>query len=88
MIRRLSLSLALLALASYVPAQAPPAVPGAPQGLGRGGQTPVVTGPSAPVPPEVAIPRPTPEEVARVNDEMTKWIASNTSSAGDFQGVL
>jgi lysophospholipase L1-like esterase len=82
MTRRLPLSFAVLALAGYVLAQAPPAVPGAPQGGGRGGQTPVVTGPSAPVPPEVAIARPTPEEVARVNDEMTKWIASNKSPAG------
>ena len=40
---------------------------------------PVVTGPSAPVPPEVAIPRPTPEELTRVNDAVAKWIASDKS---------
>jgi lysophospholipase L1-like esterase len=41
----------------------------------------VVVGPSAPVPPEVAIPRPTPEELVQVNDAMTKWIAADTSSS-------
>jgi lysophospholipase L1-like esterase len=40
-----------------------------------------VIGPSAPVPPEVAIPRPTPEELAQVNDALTKWIAAEKSSA-------
>jgi lysophospholipase L1-like esterase len=39
-----------------------------------------VTGPAAPVPPEVAIPRPTPEELTRVNDAVSKWIASDKSS--------
>jgi lysophospholipase L1-like esterase len=42
---------------------------------------PVVIGPSATVPPEVTIPRPTPEELAQVNDAVTKWIASDQSSA-------
>jgi lysophospholipase L1-like esterase len=41
----------------------------------------VVTGPSAPVPPEVAIPRPTPEELAKVNDALRNWIATDKSSA-------
>jgi lysophospholipase L1-like esterase len=62
-------------LTGYAFAQAPPA-----PGPGRGGGAPVVTGPSAPVPPEVAIPRPTPEELTKVNDAVTKWIASNKSS--------
>ena len=73
---------ALLALASYALAQsAPPAAnaPGPAQGLGRGGFAPVVIGPPAPVPPEVMIPRPTPEELARVNDALRAWIASDNS---------
>jgi lysophospholipase L1-like esterase len=74
----------LLVLAGHALAQiAPPAAnaPGAVQGPGRGGFAPVVIGPSAPVPLEVAIPRPTPEELAQVNDALTKWIASDKSSA-------
>lgn len=39
----------------------------------------MVTGPSAPVPPEVAIPRPTPDELARVNQAVRKWVDSNKS---------
>lgn len=73
--RALSLSVFLLALAGQVLAQ-PPGGRG-----GRGGFAPVVTGPSAPVPPEVAIPRPTPEELTQVNDALSRWIASNQSSA-------
>jgi lysophospholipase L1-like esterase len=38
-----------------------------------------VIGPQALVPPEVAIPRPTPEELARVNDALKVWIASDKS---------
>jgi lysophospholipase L1-like esterase len=83
-IRHVSLAFlaALLALASYALAQsAPPAAnaPGPAQGLGRGGFAPVVIGPPAPVPPEVMIPRPTPEELARVNDALRAWIASDNS---------
>src|SRR5215472_13683743 len=48
---------------------------------GRGVFAPVVIGPLAPVPAEVAIPRPTSEELAQVNNLVTKWIASDTSSA-------
>jgi lysophospholipase L1-like esterase len=51
---------------------------GAPQGTGRG-FAPVVIGPSAPVPPEVTIPRPTPEELAQVNDAVRKFIAADAS---------
>jgi lysophospholipase L1-like esterase len=69
-------------------AQAPaPAQAGAPQvgapAPGRGQATPppvVVIGPSAPVPPEVAIPRPTPDELTRVNDAIKKFVASDKSS--------
>ncbi len=55
---------------------------GAPQGAGRGGfvPVPVVIGPPAPVPPEVAIPRPTSAELVQVNDAVKQFIDSNTSS--------
>jgi lysophospholipase L1-like esterase len=79
--RLLHVSVALV-LAGHAFAQvAPPAAnaPGVGQGPGRGGAAPVVTGPSAPVPPEVAIPRPTSEELAQVNDAITKWISTDKS---------
>jgi lysophospholipase L1-like esterase len=71
------------------PPSTPPAAPpvagqgtprggGAPQGQGRG-FTPVVTGPSAPVPPEVAMLRPTPDEVRQVNEAMKRLIDADTS---------
>ena len=55
---------------------------GAPQGPGRGGfvPVPVVIGPPAPVPPEVAIPRPTSAELEQVNDAVRRFIDSDTSS--------
>lgn len=56
---------------------------GPPAAAGPGGRgpalPPVVTGPSAPVPAEVMIPRPTPDELTKVNDAITKWIASDQS---------
>ena len=54
---------------------------GTPQGPGRGGfvPAPVVIGPPAPVPPEVAIPRPTQEELAQVNAAVKKFIDGDTS---------
>ena len=86
MIRVLHVSIALLALTGHALAQSAPPAANAPataqgpaQGPGRGALVPVVIGPSAPVPPEVAIPRPTPEELARVNDALTAWIASDKS---------
>jgi beta-glucosidase len=54
--------------------------PGATQGSGQGGYAPVVIGPPAPVPSEVAIPRPTPDELAQVNHAVTKWVASDATS--------
>jgi lysophospholipase L1-like esterase len=78
--RLLHISVAALVLTGHAFAQvAPPvanAAGGAP-GPGRGPAAPVVTGPSAPVPPEVAIPRPTAEELAQVNDALTKWTTSD-----------
>ena len=82
MIRALHFSFALAALTGYAFAQAPPpAGPGGPQGPGRAAFAPVIVGPSAPVPPEVAIARPTPADVAQINDAMTKWIATDNSQA-------
>jgi lysophospholipase L1-like esterase len=46
---------------------------------GRGGFAPVQIGPPAPVPPEVAIPRPTPAELEQVNAALRRMIASDTS---------
>jgi lysophospholipase L1-like esterase len=68
-------ALAFLALAGIAVAQPPAAAPGP----GRGAVAPVVTGPSAPVPPEVAIPRPTPAELDQVNAALTKMIAADQS---------
>jgi lysophospholipase L1-like esterase len=55
--------------------------PGGPPGAGRGGFAPVVIGPSAPVPPEVAIPRPTPAELEQVNAALKRFIDGDKSSA-------
>ena len=55
--------------------------PGGPPGPGRGGFAPVVIGPPAPVPPEVAIPRPTPAELEQVNAALKRFIDSDKSSA-------
>jgi len=78
-----SLAWASPAIAQTPAAQTPAAPPQAPvQGPGRGGFTPVpvVIGPSAPVPPEVTIPRPTPAELAQVNEALQKFIDSDASA--------
>src|SRR4029079_2918101 len=54
----------------------PPALPGPGRGPGRG---PVVIGPPAPVPPEVTMLRPSPEELTQVNDALRGFIRTNTS---------
>jgi lysophospholipase L1-like esterase len=56
-----------------------PAGRGGPGGPGRGAFPAIVIGPSAPVPAAVAIPRPTPDELAQVNAEMQKLIDSDKS---------
>jgi (4-O-methyl)-D-glucuronate---lignin esterase len=56
---------------STLAAQNPPA-------QGRGGP-PIVIGPPAPVPPEVAIPRPTPAELAEVNGAVKRFIDADRS---------
>jgi lysophospholipase L1-like esterase len=76
MARVLPLSVAAVILSGYALAQ-PPQVA---QGPGRAPLAPVVIGPPAPVPPVVAIPRPTPEELTQVNDALAKWIASDKSN--------
>ncbi len=73
----------LLTVAGLALAQVPPAAtaPGRGPVPGRGGFAPVVIGPPAPVPPEVAIPRPTPAELQQVNQAVKTWIDSDQSSA-------
>jgi len=86
--------IATLAYVTVGQAQAPAAppiagaaaIPGGGQGAGgaaRGGARGpvVVAGPPQPVPPEVAIPRPTAAEVAQMNDEITKMINANKSAS-------
>jgi lysophospholipase L1-like esterase len=70
-----------LALAQVTPPPATTAPGTTPAAARPPAFPPVVIGPSAPVPPEVAIPRPTPAELAQVNDALTKWVDSDTSSA-------
>src|SRR5580765_8059777 len=60
-------------------AQAPGQVPAF--GGGRGGFTPVVIGPPAPVPPEVAIPRPTQSELEQVNAAIMRFVDADRSAA-------
>ena len=77
MIKRLIVFTLLLAAGPGVAAalaQAPAAAPG-----GRGGFAPVVIGPPAPVPPEVAIPRPTPAELEQVNAALTRLVDGDKS---------
>jgi lysophospholipase L1-like esterase len=81
MSRWLHVSVVFLALAGLTLAQVPPPTPGTPQGPGRAGFPPIVIGQPAPVPPEVAIPHPTPAELTQVNEAVKKWIDSDKSSA-------
>ena len=89
MSRLLSMSVVFLALTGLALAQVPP--PAAPP-AGRGGFAPIVIGPSAPVPPEVAIPRPTPAEVGagqRRGDEVDRLgrVVGQTA-ASEFESLL
>jgi lysophospholipase L1-like esterase len=61
-------------------AQGPGGAPG-PGGPGRGAFAPVVIGPLAPVPPEVAIPRPSPAELEQTNAALTRLIDGDRSAA-------
>ena len=49
---------------------------------GRGSLPPVRIGPSAPVPTEVAIPRPNPAELQQINDALRTFIAGSASPSG------
>ena len=53
------------------------------RGMGRGFQL-SPPGPPAPVPPEVAIPRPTSEEVAKINTALQQFVNNNTSANKDL----
>jgi len=74
-----SITWAGLALAQSAPQTSVP--PATTQGPGRGGVVPVVViGPPAPVPQEVAIPRPTSAELVQVNDAVKKFIDGDRSA--------
>ena len=65
--------------------QGPPAgaqgqAPGGPGGRGGGGQRGAPAGPPAPVPPEVAMQRPTADELARINAALKRFVDTNTSA--------
>ncbi len=79
MTRVLKNAAVFLTLAGYAFAQGQPPAAAAPPAPGRGAIGPVVIGPSAPVPPEVAIPRPTADEMAQVNHEVMALIESDHS---------
>src|SRR5260370_2909179 len=85
MSRVLHVTFVLSAFTGLVLAQGPPPAavnaPGTAPGPGRPGLTPVVIGPPPPVPPEAAIPRPTPAELAQINETVKKWIDSDKSPA-------
>jgi lysophospholipase L1-like esterase len=74
-----------VAPAAAAPGGAAPggAVPGARRGgMGRGPMVP--PGPPAPVPPEVAMARPTAEEVAKMNEEIQQFVNANTGANKDL----
>src|SRR3954469_15585782 len=72
-------ALAALVLGGALQAQTPAAPAAGAQG-GRGGAPLPVIGPSAPVPPEVAIPRPTADEVAQVNASLQRFVDSDRTT--------
>jgi lysophospholipase L1-like esterase len=87
----LVLTAAFAAGAAAQTPSAPPAPPGAgpapvqpgavPAQGGRGGPAPVVIGPPAPVPPEVAMLRPNPTELSQINTALMTFIQNDTSPA-------
>jgi len=91
-LRRLALLLIITlcsvdAFAQAAAAQGPPgtgragAPAGGAPGAGRGALPAVQIGPSAPVPAEVAIPRPTAAEIEQVNAAFTRFVESDKSAA-------
>ena len=83
MIRIRYASVLLVTVAGLALAQVPPAgnAPAGAQGQARPRFVPIPIGPSAPVPPEVAIPHPTATEVAQVNQAVKRWIEADQSAA-------
>jgi len=75
--------LVFVTVAGIALAQVPPAgnAPAARPGAGRGAFAPVVIGPPAPVPPEVAILRPAPAELDQINQALRRLIDADNSSA-------
>lgn len=69
------LTVAALGVALAQPAPGAPGGRGGGRGFGRGMQAP--PGPPAPVPPEVAIPRPSADEIARMNADLKQFIAAS-----------
>lgn len=75
------LTVLFLCVAGLVSALAQVA-PAAPPMQGRGAPPPaVVIGPPAPVPPEVAMLRPSAAELAQINDAMHRFVATDSSAA-------
>jgi lysophospholipase L1-like esterase len=77
--------LASVAQAQLAPATGPAGI-NAParggRGPGRGaGRGPIPIGPPAPVPPQVAIPRPSPDELAQINSALKKLVDTDNSAA-------
>ena len=72
-----------IAAASITFAQPGPGAPGGRGGggFGRGGFGRGQAGPPAPVPPEVAIPRPTAEDITRMNVDIKKFVDSSPDKA-------
>ncbi len=73
---------ALLGAAAVCLAQTVPPTQAGRGGFGPGQFSP--PGPPAPVPPEVTMPRPTSEEVAKINAEIQQFIDTNTSANKDL----
>ena len=83
---RISIIAAVVAAACTVVSAQAPAAPGGqapgPGGRGRGAFPPVVIGPPAPVPPAVAMLRPSAGELADINASLQRFIASDKSASG------
>src|SRR5882672_4053610 len=71
----------LLVLLLIAPVAGTAFAQGPPPGAGRGNFAPVVIGPPAPVPAEVAIPRPTQAELEQVNAAVQRFVDNDKSAA-------
>ena len=83
---RMSIIAAVVAATCAVASAQAPAAPGGqqapgPGGRGRGAFPPVVIGPPAPVPPAVAMLRPSAAELADINASLQRFIASDKSAS-------